>query len=125
MVSFRDVMIVCAASATVLATATVANAGWCGEVYGCGPGNYGYGYSSGVSWFGPGYAAHEYYPAPRRYYVNQGPTYTGPNVSFFFPPIYQPGFVNTSAYPYIGRRAGWGHVRRHHHRHPVRYGYSR
>lgn len=39
---------------------------------------------------------------PRRYFVNQGPVYSGPNVAVFGPRYYVPGYVATQYYPYVG-----------------------
>jgi hypothetical protein len=120
MVSFRNMMAALAVTAIGATMATSAQAGWCNGYYGCGPGNYGYGWSSGVPIFGYPYpvsAERGLYLAPRRYFVDQGPRYTGPNVTFFFPPVYNPGGVNTFAYPYVGRRVAWAPRRHHHWRH--------
>jgi len=39
---------------------------------------------------------------PPRYFVNQGPNYTGPNVTNFGQRFYNPGYVRTRAFPYVG-----------------------
>jgi hypothetical protein len=39
---------------------------------------------------------------PPRYFVNQGPVYGGPNVTNFGPRYYNPGYVRTRAFPYVG-----------------------
>ncbi|MCA6122979.1 hypothetical protein J6500_13890 [Bradyrhizobium sp. WSM 1704] len=96
-------------------SAPVYNYGGCG---GCG-GGYGYGY---------GYAGVERLPDPDRYYispaqqyyyVNQGPTYTGPG-NWAPRPYYREGY----ALPYDGYRRHYGYRHygyRHHYR--PHYGY--
>lgn len=95
---------------------------------------YGYGYGGGCGGCGGGYAAVErlpdpdsYYasPAQQYYYVNQGPTYTGPG-NWAPRPYYREGY----ALPYYGRRAyGYGYRHygyRQHYRpayHRPHYGY--
>jgi hypothetical protein len=55
----------------------------------------------------PPYAEPVVYPQPPRYFVDQGPDFTGPNVTDFCLRPYDPGYINTFAYPYVGRYAGW------------------
>jgi hypothetical protein len=117
MFGLRGLTTIFAAGALATSMASVAHAGWCNGYYGCGPGNYGYGYSSGVPFLvypAPIYVAPAVYPRPRRYVVDQGPDFTGPNVTFFYPRSWHPGVVDTFAYPYVGRRAASAYVRRHH-----------
>ncbi|MGZ5829150.1 MAG: hypothetical protein ACXWJW_11520 [Xanthobacteraceae bacterium] len=136
MFAFRGVVSFFAAAIFIAMSATAASA--CGGYYGCGFGH-GYWYGGGAPVYGyahPVYAEPSLIPAPRRYFVDQGPDYTGPNVSVFFPRSYNPGFVDTFAYPYVGRYAGWHyrtayapramHIRgRHHHRYPGQFGWPR
>jgi hypothetical protein len=101
MVALRVVLKILAGFALMATFATSAMAN-CG----CGYGNYGYGYGHGNYGYGYGHAHGAYwaYPyGPPRYMVNQGPNYTGPNVVNFAPRHYDPGYVNTQAYPYVGR----------------------
>ena len=136
MFAFRGLVKFFAAATFVALTATGASA--CGGYYGCG---HGYWYGGGVPFFGyahPVYAEPSVIPGPRRYFVDQGPDYTGPNVSVFFPRSYNPGYVDTFAYPYVGRYAGWRYrtayvrrgmyvsaARRDHHRYPAQFGWPR
>lgn len=50
------------------------------------------------------------FASPPRYFVDQRPDYTGPNVFEFFARTYDPGYVDTFAYPYVGRYAAWRHL---------------
>ena len=77
---------------------TGASAGGCGY-HGCWPGYYGHGYTAPVYLLDPAAAT-----SPR-YLVDQGPDYTGPNVTVFLPRAYNAGYVDTSVYPYVGYRA--------------------
>lgn len=81
--------------------------------WGTGCATCGYGYRP--AYVNPGYPyaaprfldpADYYQPYPRRYFVNQGPVYGGPNVSVFAPSYYDPGYVATRAFPYVG---GYGY----------------
>jgi hypothetical protein len=85
-------------AASIALLSTGASAGGCGY-HGCGAGYYGHSHAAPVYLFASAAAA------PPRYVVDQGPDYTGPNVTVFFPRAYDAGYVDTSAYPYVGHHA--------------------
>lgn len=136
MFAFRGVMKILAAATFAALSATGASA--CGGYYGCGYGHW-YGGSVPAAGYGhPVYAEPALIPGPRRYFVDQGPDYTGPMVTDFFPRSYNPGYVDTFAYPYVGRYAGRHYrtayaprvthvraARQHHHRYPAQFGWPR
>ena len=80
------------------------------------------------------YASTGYYPTTQYYYVNQGPTYSGPgafapyptyqerSVSYAQPYYYGAGVAAPAVYPYRWRRHY--HASRYHYR-GYRYGYHR
>jgi hypothetical protein len=88
---------------------------------GCGGWGYGYGY-------GYGYGAYERLaePTTQYYYVNQGPTYTGPGAFAPYPTYREDAVVTYGGYgarPYgYGYGAGYGY-RPHHYGYGPRYGY--
>lgn len=131
--------LVAAAAVLVAGAAPAAACGWnpCAPVApvapvfsgcntGCGGYGYGYGYGAGYERLAE--------PTSQYYYVNQGPTYTGPG-AFAPTPTYQedavvtPGYGYGNGYGYRARPYGYGYGAaavapyRHYYR-PYRYGYS-
>jgi opacity protein-like surface antigen len=114
------------------ATMATAPAQACAVVDPCGYGYYGYGHR-GYAGYGYGYGVRERLPDPQYYWVNQGPTYTGPG-NYAPRPVYRERTVIGSRYygrPYrYGYRHAY-HYRGHYHAHryyghrvkPLRYKY--
>ena len=115
--------LVAAAAVMFAATAPAAACGFnpcqpVAPVYsGCNTGCGGYGY-------GAGYGAYERLaePTTQYYYVNQGPTYTGPGAFAPFPTYREDAVVAPANYGY-GYRAAVAPYHRPHYR-PYRYGYG-
>ncbi|MCK1359445.1 hypothetical protein [Bradyrhizobium sp. 199] len=86
---------------------------------GCNTGCGGYGYGAGYS-----YGAYERLaePTTQYYYVNQGPTYTGPGAFAPYPTYREDAVVAPANYGY-GYRAAVAPYHRPHYR-PYRYGYG-
>ena len=86
---------------------------------GCNTGCGGYGYGAGYG-YGYGYE-HLAEPTTQYYYVNQGPTYTGPGAFAPYPTYQEDAVVAPANYGYgYGYRAA---AHPYHHR-PYRYGYG-
>ena len=115
--------LVAAAAVMFAATAPAAACGFnpcqpVAPVYsGCNTGCGGYGY-------GAGYGAYERLaePTTQYYYVNQGPTYTGPGAFAPYPTYREDAVVAPANYGY-GYRAAVAPYHRPHYR-PYRYGYA-
>ncbi|UPK24640.1 hypothetical protein [Bradyrhizobium sp. 195] len=115
--------LVAAAAVMFAATAPAAACGFnpcqpVAPVYsGCNTGCGGYGY-------GAGYGAYERLaePTTQYYYVNQGPTYTGPGAFAPYPTYREDAVVAPANYGY-GYRAAVAPYHRPHYR-PYRYGYG-
>ena len=84
--------------------------------YGYGYGGYGYGCGSGCGWA----AARLAEPTTQYYYVNQGPTYTGPGAWAPQPTYYEPSVYGWSNY---ARPYNYGYVARPRYLGPRAYGY--
>jgi hypothetical protein len=121
------------AAAAVMASAPAMACGFnpcAAPVYSAPVASYGYGYGGGCGGCGGGWAGVErlpdpdsYYasPAQQYYYVNQGPTYTGPG-NWAPRPYYREGYAR----PYYGQRHyGYRHYGYRQHYRPYRqhYGY--
>lgn len=99
------------AFAATMATAAPAQA--CAVVDPCGGyGYYGYGHR-GYAGYGYGYGVRERLPDPQYYWVNQGPTYTGPG-NYAPRPFYRERTVIGSRY--YGRPYRYGYRHAYHHR---------
>lgn len=115
--------LVAAAAVMFAATAPAAACGFnpcqpVAPVYsGCNTGCGGYGY-------GAGYGAYERLaePSTQYYYINQGPTYTGPGAFAPYPTYREDAVVAPANYGY-GYRAAVAPYHRPHYR-PYRYGYG-
>ena len=117
--------LVAAAAAMFVATAPAAACGFnpcqpVAPVYsGCNTGCGGYGYGAG---YGYGYERLAE-PSTQYYYVNQGPTYTGPGALAPYPTYQEDAVVAPANYGYgYGYRAAAYHHRPYYR--PYRYGYS-
>ncbi len=117
-----------AAAAVLTLFAAGARAGEWGTGCGCSYGH-AYGYAGYYGHYGYGYPyphlhAAYYAPQPPRYFVDQGPAYTGPNVTHFPPGAYNSGYVETRAYPYVTGYFGSvyrpRYIARRHHWHAIR-----
>jgi len=122
--------LVAAAAVMFVATAPAAACGFttCAPVApvysGCntGCGGYGIGYGYG---YGYGYGAYERLaePTTQYYYVNQGPTYTGPGAFAPYPTYREDAVVAPANYGYgYGYRAAYRYHRPYYR--PYRYGYG-
>ena len=88
---------------------------------GCNTGCGGYGYGAGYG-YGYGYE-HLAEPTTQYYYVNQGPTYTGPGAFAPYPTYQEDAVVAPANYGYgYGYRAATYHHRPYYR--PYRYGYG-
>jgi len=95
------------------ATMATAPAQACAVVDPCGSyGYYGHGYR-GYAGYGYGYGVRERLPDPQYYWVNQGPTYTGPG-NYAPRPVYRERTVIGSRY--YGRPYRYGYRHAYHHR---------
>lgn len=90
------------------ATMATAPAQACAVVDPCGYGYYGYGHRGYA-----GYGVRERLPDPQYYWVNQGPTYTGPG-NYAPRPVYRERTVIGSRY--YGRPYRYGYRHAYHHR---------
>jgi hypothetical protein len=124
--------LVAAAAVMFVATAPAAACGFstCAPVApvysGCNTGCGGYGYG-----YGYGYGAYERLaePTTQYYYVNQGPTYTGPGAFAPYPTYREDAVVAPANYGYGYRARGYGYraaVAPYHRPYfrPYRYGYG-